>query len=138
MSKYNSHLIRRRVRRAQLVKGQQHFKTKSFTRNDETHWLPVVDLEAGTVFCDCPDFRFRHAKHEPTVNDSVHHCKHITRALTTCVRVGQLQPVAVKDAAPVLVPAPVPAAPATPLQEWDAMMAAKRAQNPQLQPADLL
>ena len=127
MSKYNSRLIRRRVRRTDLVKGQQFFTTKSFTRDDDTHYVPVVDLEAGTVSCDCPDFRFRHAKHEPTVNDSGHHCKHIGFALLTCVRVGQLQKVAVENAAPVIVPSPV-AAP-TPLQEWNAMMAAKRAQT---------
>lgn len=107
MSKYNSRLIRRRVRRTDLVKGQQNFITKSFTRADVVH-LPVIDLEAGTVFCSCEDFRFRHAKHEPTVNDCGHHCKHISFALKTCVHVGQLQPVKTENAAPVLVPAQAP------------------------------
>lgn len=103
MSNYNPAPIRRRVRRTLLVKGQQGFVAKSFTRPAVVHF-PVIDLEAGTVFCTCEDFTYRHAASAPTVNDSQHHCKHISRALSTCVRVGQLQEVRT-SAAPVLVPA---------------------------------
>lgn len=42
------------------------------------------------VFCDCNDFRFRHAKHEPTVNCTDHHCKHLEPAIAQCRQRGKL------------------------------------------------
>lgn len=66
------------------------FRTRSFTRDDATQWHPVVDLEGGHVFCDCPDFRYRHAHHEPDVWTPHWWCKHVARAVANCRRHGQL------------------------------------------------
>jgi putative SOS response-associated peptidase YedK len=71
--------------------GQVFFVTKSFTRDDYTKWHPVVDVEEGEVFCDCPDFHFRHAAHKPTVQTPAHWCKHLQRAVENCVRHGDLR-----------------------------------------------
>jgi len=70
--------------------GQVFFVTKSFTRDDYTRWHPVVDVQEGEVFCDCPDFHFRHAPHKPTVQTPAHWCKHLQRAVQNCVRHGDL------------------------------------------------
>jgi len=67
------------------------FKTHSFTQRDDTWWHPVVDLESGGVFCDCPDFRYRHAPHEPDVTMPQHWCKHLARAVDNCRRHGELK-----------------------------------------------
>jgi len=82
---------RRLVRRDFVAPGGQiFFKTRSFTRNDLTRWHPVVDVEAGHVFCDCPDFRYRHAPHEPNVLTPQHWCKHLARAVMNCRRHGEI------------------------------------------------
>ncbi|HVF11075.1 MAG TPA: SOS response-associated peptidase [Abditibacteriaceae bacterium] len=82
---------RRLVRRDFVAPGGQiFFKTRSFTRDDLTRWHPVVDVEAGHVFCDCPDFRYRHAPHEPNVLTPQHWCKHLARAVTNCRRHGEI------------------------------------------------
>jgi putative SOS response-associated peptidase YedK len=70
--------------------GQVFFKTRSFTRDDYTTWHPVIDLQTGHVWCDCPDFRFRHAMHEPSTGTPNHWCKHVARALENCKRHGEL------------------------------------------------
>lgn len=70
--------------------GQVFFQTRSFTRDDYTMWHPVVDLENGAVWCDCPDFRFRHSMHEPSLNSPSHWCKHVARAVENCRRHGEL------------------------------------------------
>lgn len=70
--------------------GQVFFETRSFTRDDYTFWHPVVDLESGHVWCDCPDFRFRHAPHEPDTRTPKHWCKHLARAVNNCRRHGDL------------------------------------------------
>ena len=54
--------------------------------NDEKHteYLVTVDLEEGTVKCDCPDFQFRKQNQEhgcAKLTDIEHHCKHIRKAL---------------------------------------------------------
>lgn len=87
-----SHLPKRRcVRRDHVAPGGQVlFQTKSFTRDDNTRWHPVVDVEAGPVFCDCPDFHFRHARHEPDVLTPQFWCKHVARAVQNCKRHGEL------------------------------------------------
>ena len=83
---------RRVVRRETITPdGQVLFKTHSFTRRDDTFWHPVVDLANGGVFCDCPDFRYRHAPHEPDVSMPQHWCKHVTRAVDNCRRHGELE-----------------------------------------------
>ncbi len=82
---------RRQVLRDFAVPGQVFFKTRSFTRDDYTYWHPVVDLETGHVFSDCPDFRFRHAEYEPDVMTPQHWCKHLARAVKNCERHGELQ-----------------------------------------------
>lgn len=75
----------------QSPEGQVFFETRSFTRDDYTWWHPVVDLESGSVWCDCPDFRFRHAPHEPSIASPGHWCKHVARAVNNCRRHGELR-----------------------------------------------
>ena len=81
---------RRRVLRESAAGGHVFFKTRSFTRDDATRWHPVVDIECGHVFCDCPDFRYRHAPHEPDVSTPQWWCKHLARAVANCRRHGEL------------------------------------------------
>lgn len=69
---------------------QVFFQTRSFTRDDYTMWHPIVDLSSGHVWCDCPDFRFRHAMHEPDTKTPHHWCKHVARAVENCRRHGEL------------------------------------------------
>lgn len=80
----------RKVRRDHVAGGHLFFRTRSFTRDDATRWHPTVDLENGAVFCDCPDFRYRHANHEPDVWTPHWWCKHLTRAVDNCKRHGEL------------------------------------------------
>ena len=54
--------------------------------NDESHteYLVTVDLEEGTVKCDCPDFKFRKQSGPygcVKLWDTENHCKHIKKAL---------------------------------------------------------
>ena len=80
----------RKVRRDHRAGGHVFFRTRSFTRDDATRWHPTVDLENGAVFCDCPDFRYRHANHEPDVWTPHWWCKHLARAVDNCKRHGEL------------------------------------------------
>lgn len=80
----------RKVRRDHVAGGHLFFRTRSFTRDDATRWHPTVDLENGAVFCDCPDFRYRHANHEPDVWTPHWWCKHLARAVDNCKRHGEL------------------------------------------------
>jgi putative SOS response-associated peptidase YedK len=85
-------VLRRQVMRDwKSPDGQVFFKTRSFTREDSTRWHPIVDTHDGTVFCDCPDFRFRHARHEPSVHTPAHWCKHLSRAVHNCLKHGDLR-----------------------------------------------
>lgn len=70
--------------------GQVFFKTRSFSRDEYLFWHPVVDITDGYVFCDCPDFRFRHAPHSPRLATPQHWCKHIDRAVENCRRHGEI------------------------------------------------
>lgn len=70
--------------------GQVFFKTRSFTSDEYLSWHPVVDVADGQVFCDCPDFRFRHAPHSPRLATPQHWCKHIDRAVENCRRHGEI------------------------------------------------
>ena len=79
------------LRNWQSPEGQVFFETRSFTRDDYTWWHPVVDLESGSVWCDCPDFRFRHAPHEPDTRTPHHWCKHVARAVNNCRLHGELR-----------------------------------------------
>lgn len=81
---------RRHVLREGEAGGHIFFKTRSFTRDDATTWHPVVDIEEGYVHCDCPDFRYRHAMHEPDVSTPQWWCKHLARAVANCKRHGEL------------------------------------------------
>ena len=81
---------RRHVLRESEAGGHIFFKTRSFTRDDATVWHPVVDVEEGYVHCDCPDFRYRHAAHEPDVSTPQWWCKHLARAVANCKRHGEL------------------------------------------------
>ena len=92
--------LRRAVRRDHANGGQVFFRTRSFTLDDATRWHPVVDVEEGRVYCDCPDFHFRHAPHEPDVWTPQWWCKHVARAVENCRRHGELpqRPVALSEA----------------------------------------
>ena len=83
---------RKRVLQRDFVSpdGQVFFKTRSFTRDEYTFWHPIVDTHDGHVFCDCPDFRFRHAQHDPSLWRPEHWCKHIGRAVENCRRHGEI------------------------------------------------
>ena len=81
---------RRHVLRENEAGGHVFFRTRSFTRDDATVWHPVVDIEQGYVHCDCPDFRYRHAIHEPDVSTPQWWCKHLARAVANCQRRGEL------------------------------------------------
>lgn len=72
-------LHKRRVRQDYRAGGQIGFKTKSFTLEDGTEYLPVIDIETGEFFCTCPDFFYRHT-----------FCKHCQRALAQLQRRHQL------------------------------------------------
>jgi putative SOS response-associated peptidase YedK len=81
---------RRCVLRDHETGGHVFFRTRSFTRDDATRWHPVIDLEEGHVFCDCPDFQYRHEKHSPDVWTPQWWCKHVARAVENCRRHGEL------------------------------------------------
>jgi putative SOS response-associated peptidase YedK len=81
---------KRLVRRDHEAGGQLFFRTRSFTRDDATRWHPIIDIENGSVFCDCPDFRYRHAHHEPDVWTPQWWCKHVSRAVANCKSHGEL------------------------------------------------
>lgn len=81
---------KRLVQRDHAGSGQVFFRTHSFTRDDGTRWHPVVDVENGHVFCDCPDFRYRHAHHDPDVWTPHWWCKHVARAVENCRRHKEL------------------------------------------------
>jgi hypothetical protein len=66
----------------------------------EVKHVQEVDLETGAVQCGCQDFQYRHAKHRPTISDTAHHCKHLTRALGVLSR-HDLLPVEKMPACPI-------------------------------------
>ena len=83
--------MRRQIRRDwRSADGQVFFKMRSLTRDDDTRWHPVVDTGDGRVFCDCPDFHYRHARFRPDVWMPQHWCKHVERAVDNCVKHGDL------------------------------------------------
>jgi len=81
---------RRQVLRDHEIGGHVFFKTRSFSRDDATRWHPVVDIEGGHVFCDCPDFRYRHERHDPDIWTPNWWCKHVRRAVENLKRRGEL------------------------------------------------
>ena len=81
---------RRQVLRDHEIGGHVFFKTRSFSRDDATRWHPVVDIEGGHVFCDCPDFRYRHERHDPDIWTPHWWCKHVRRAVDNLKRHGEL------------------------------------------------
>lgn len=86
--------LRRRIVPEGTIGGISNARIKSLTRDDGTNYNTHVDLELGGVRCDCNDFAYRHAKYKPTVNDTVHHCKHITRHIQMCERRDELAVIA--------------------------------------------
>lgn len=81
---------RRLVLRDHEVGGHVFFQTRSFSRDDATRWHPIVDIECGHVFCDCPDFRYRHERHDPDIWTPHWWCKHVKRAVENLKRHGEL------------------------------------------------
>lgn len=72
--------LRRRVRQEQRIGDQVLFKTKSFTKNDNTIWHPTIDVSNGHYHCDCPAYHFN--TREP--------CKHCVRAALQLIAKGEL------------------------------------------------
>lgn len=135
--KYNPTLVPRRVRVDVVTPdGLAIGKTKSFTDADDNadRYHPTIDLASGECRCDCKDFFYRRARLHADITRRETLCKHLKRHLANLERRGEIQKAKPVPAASV----ELPNAPKTPLQEWNVMMAAKRAQTPQLQPADLL
>lgn len=89
-SRWNPSKIRRCVRLdAVAPDGVIVFAAKSFTcEGPEDKYHPTVDTTTGAVLCDCPHFVYRLAKHNPTVNDADHLCKHLHRAISNLRRHG--------------------------------------------------
>lgn len=81
---------RRLVVRDHEIGGHVFFSTRSFSRDDATRWHPIVDIECGHVFCDCPDFRYRHERHDPDIWTPHCWCKHLRRAIQNLQRRGEL------------------------------------------------
>jgi hypothetical protein len=68
--------IRRCVRRNEILPdGKVTFQTKSFTKDDDTVYEPVIDPQTGEFSCTCPDHVYRHRA-----------CKHILRAVANLLR----------------------------------------------------
>lgn len=54
--------------------------------NDESHteYMVTIDKEDMTVYCTCPDFKFRRQTEKwggAKLEDTEHHCKHIREVL---------------------------------------------------------
>ena len=54
--------------------------------NDKSHteYLVTIDKEQGTVYCTCPDFRYRKDNLKfggARLDDTENHCKHIREVL---------------------------------------------------------
>lgn len=93
MAKYDPYSVRRCVRMQDATPdGVVVFASKSFTHADKAQDLyhPMVDLQTGAVFCDCPHFTYRLAKHNPTAQAG-EVCKHITRAINNLTRRGLIE-----------------------------------------------
>lgn len=78
--------------------GKVFFSTRSWTTQSAQKWHPVVDTHDGGVWCDCPDFRYRYARFDPTLQTPHLWCKHVSRAVRNCARHGELK-VAASDEA---------------------------------------
>ena len=54
--------------------------------NDKSHseYLVTIDKEQGTVYCTCPDFKYRRQTERfggAKLDDKEHHCKHIKKVM---------------------------------------------------------
>lgn len=89
---YDPKPIHRKVRVDEVLPdGIVTWKTYSMTRpgHDVVHH-PAIDFSGrGSVTCSCEHFRYRLAKHEPTIHTPEHHCKHIAQALANLRRKAQ-------------------------------------------------
>ncbi len=91
MKAYQSHSIKRQVRRAGTVENVQAFKVKSFTNIEApAAYRPTINHTTGRVSCTCPDFTYRHARYVPTLQEEAHHCKHLRQTLAGAARRGEL------------------------------------------------
>lgn len=73
-----------------MISSTLIFKSQEFNDyivyNDETHneYLVTMDHKEGTVYCTCPDFKYRRDNLKyggADLDDSEHHCKHIKLVL---------------------------------------------------------
>ncbi len=93
-SKYNPFSVRRTVRfTGETNDGIAVFASKSFTdaSDNADKYHPSIDLVTGAVWCDCPHFEHRLAKHRPTVHTPETCCKHAQRAIANIKRHGEIQ-----------------------------------------------
>lgn len=59
------------------------YRVQSESTDNMTYGVDI-DKEEGTVFCDCPDFRYRKQTEKwggARLDDHTHHCKHIKQIL---------------------------------------------------------
>lgn len=85
-------VIRRRLVPIDAGAGFAGASIKSLTLDDGTRYRPTLCLETGAVDCECDDFHYRHAMHEPTLDTPQHHCKHLRRFLKNERLKGTLPP----------------------------------------------
>lgn len=80
--------LKRRIRHIEKVPGHIHlFECLSLSRaGREVKHVQEVDIQTLGVRCSCEHFRFKLARHEPTLATPNLHCKHITRAVAWLVR----------------------------------------------------
>ena len=68
---------------------QATYRIKSRTAEGQ-EYDPCVDLQTGTVFCDCKHFQFRcttnRLGHTPNVADAEKLCHHLQRAINEALR----------------------------------------------------
>lgn len=64
---------------------------KSLSLDDGTKYHPQICLDTMECWCDCADFRFRHARFHPCAGDENHLCKHLKRHIESCLRRGLLE-----------------------------------------------
>lgn len=60
-------------------------------------WHPLVNLDNGDIYCDCPDFYYRRrccARDEgkqPNIGTPKYQCKHIQPAIRDCIETGDIE-----------------------------------------------
>ncbi len=98
---YNPRKFARKVRGTEtLLGGVQGFKTKSWTRDDDTiQHEGNVDTETGAVICTCEHFEIKLARLLPNWLRPQTWCKHIERRLQRLEEKGEIPNLAARQEA---------------------------------------